>query len=115
MEQELIEQAINILSPIKEDNFITGTFKKGGCYCAISHLNMGFNNNTNCLVSNQGVKLNDLVNKFLSPKIDKEWGIIYPSIVSVNDNSLFIKELYPQETPKQRVLALLNDLKQQYI
>lgn len=89
----------NILKPIPEDQFITDFFQSDGKRCAMGHIYFKLSGTADPTVGNV-LPVKNIVNKIAEEFI---------GITTVNDGILVKGNIYHQETPKQRVLALLDD------
>lgn len=97
---ELAKKALGILSKIPENKWITEKYGNGTGCCAIGHYHR--------IV--EGLKYKDIPNLNVIG-INEEAGnlncMASPSLASINDGTNLN---YKQPTPKQRVIAFLNDV-----
>jgi hypothetical protein len=107
LKETIAEKALRLLSSVPSDDFITGAFsnRENTKCCALGHYNRLRSNDPsdysygNCV---GGANLNEAVrNLFI-----KEGSHIV--LLTINDSSNIAK--YPQSTPKERVIACLQDM-----
>ncbi len=106
MEKSLVQQAFDILEPIPEEEFITVRYsnKIDKC-CAMGHINRVVNGGSYINASNSSIEipLREKIIEYCRKFHDIETG----DITTVNDEKI---DIFQQETPKQRVMALLKDM-----
>jgi hypothetical protein len=91
-----VDYFINKFEAIPEDQWCTGTFVDpyNGSHCALGHCGVNKNSNTNW--PQESLDLMKLLHN-------------YVNVTSINDGKDF---KYQQETPKQRILAALKNIKE---
>ena len=106
--KSLIKEVVTLIvhfSPIPEDKWCVGTRDNGqGQRCAHGH----------CYKSNESMKEANQMEKFLWRLSRKHLGYFGIALINNFQSNLYIKgdyfnHGYNQDTPKQRVLAFLND------
>lgn len=119
MEQTVAQRALELFTPIPTENFISGAFSNGvdKC-CGVGHwVRLNSNNpndygSRNCTDMLKESELRKQSRKFLNT-IDDRFCSLF-DIADINNDSQYksntLKELYPQETPKDRCIALVNDM-----
>lgn len=106
MKETIAQKALRLLEPIPEDRFMKGEFtdNMNSC-CSVGHFNRltsrnpeDYSNN-NCFMSTDGMSLYKASATYLN--------ILIAPIVQVNDGYI---SKYSEDTPKARVIHLLQDM-----
>jgi hypothetical protein len=103
-------KAIELLKDIPEEDFITDRFtdKQGKC-CAIGHLQrLTSQNPTNYSQNNCSDRIEGDIRIASNKYLTEAYNLSYESIASVNNENTI--NGYNENTPKQRVLHLLEDM-----
>ncbi len=106
MKQFTVDYYIQKFSQIPEENWTKGDMGRGNIHCAIGHCNVkdGDISEKGDILIEEGQELAKLI-YLVSPQDD-----LFTTVFYINDSRY--KTNYKQETPKQRILAALHDVKE---
>lgn len=103
----LVQKALDVLLPIPEDQFVTGTYtdKQEHC-CSAGYINKSWNGYPSSIEMESALLAREMIKMFPNSLYNhQELNQPIGGIVWAND---YQSELFPQDTPKQRVVALLT-------
>lgn len=103
-ENASLKQVRSFINTIPSSDFITNSYESDGKYCTLGHINRAASNGESCSRSTVEIPFRNSTLKYLK----EEHNIGYTDVVDVNDTPDI--NGFVQETPKKRVLALLDDM-----
>lgn len=97
-----VDYFLNKFEAIPEEKWITGDLEFNGCHCALGHAGV-VDNGSQWVETEESIALAILLGGNMNISPYDRFRVVY----RINDN----KVRYNHETPKQRILAALNDVK----